>query len=191
MRMNAKLLDSINSDIPASTIRLALTTPLFDKFDYDTVILDKGTIIVAQQVGKAEFGQVRIPLKIEQIEPPSGEVIKVDGGVGDQQGAAGVPGAVDAHVGQLLLATGINAVLNLGLGYAVGTPGRGEHYEDPAQRAVTDASRSVAQDANSYSRQVLRRPPTITVDAENEKRKFVTISLLENIQLHRPPAVAR
>jgi type IV secretory pathway VirB10-like protein len=197
MRMTGKLLDSINSDIPASTIRIELSDDLTDKFRYDTVILDKGSVIIAQQVGKAEFGQKRIPLKIEQIELITGEVIKVDGGVGDTDGAAGVPGKVNAHIGGLLLATGINAVMNIGLGYASGTPGRGQYYQDPSQRAAQDMGQSVARDVNEYTRQVLKRPPTIEVDAQKKDKHgtplpvYVTVSLVDNIQLNRAPALAR
>jgi len=195
--MTGKLLDSINSDIPASTVRIELVEALKDKFNYDVTILDKGTLVVAQQVGRAEFGQKRIPLKIDQIELISGEVIKVDGSLGDESGANAVPGRVNAHVGSLLLATGINAVLNIGLGYAVGTPGRGQFYMDPAQSAAQQAGQSVAQDVNSYTRQVFKVPPTIEVDAHKKDKYgnpvpvYVTLSLLENIQMNRAPAIAR
>jgi type IV secretory pathway VirB10-like protein len=192
MRMTGKLLDNINTDIPASTIRIELTEDLVDKFNYGEVILPAKTIVINQQVGKAEFGQKRIPLKIEQFEPPTGEVIKVEGGIGDQDGAAGVPGKVNAHIGGLLLATGINAFMNIGLGYATGTPGRGQFYQDPAQRAAQDAGQSVARDVNEYTRQVLKRPPTIEVDAQKkDKPVYVTIALTENIQLNRAPMIAR
>jgi type IV secretory pathway VirB10-like protein len=192
MRMTGKLLDNINTDIPASTIRIELTEDLVDKFNYGEVILPAKTIVINQQVGKAEFGQKRIPLKIEQFEPPTGEVIKVEGGIGDQNGAAGVPGKVNAHIGGLLLATGINAFMNIGLGYATGTPGRGQFYQDPAQRAAQDAGQSVARDVNEYTRQVLKRPPTIEVDAHKQGTPaMVTIFLTENIQLNRAPTVAR
>jgi Bacterial conjugation TrbI-like protein len=194
MRMTGVLLDSINTDIPSNTIRIELTEDLKDKFSYDQTILARKTIVIAQQVGKAEFGQKRVPLKIEQFEPPTGEVLKVEGGIGDKDGAAGVPGKVNGHLPELLLAAGINAVMNLGLGYATGTPGAGQFYQDPAQRAAQDAGQSVARDVNEYTRQVLKRSPTIDVDAHPKKAKdipIVTIFLTENLQLNHAPVVAK
>jgi type IV secretory pathway VirB10-like protein len=175
MRMTGRLLDNINSDIPAQTIRIALTEDLVDKFRYHTVILPADSIVIAQQVGKAEFGQARIPLTIEQIEPPTGEVIGVEGAIGDEHGAAGVPGKVNAHIPSLVLAAGINALMYLGLNTAAGTPGAGHYYQDPAQSAAQQAGQAISQDVNSYTRQVLKRPPTIEVDAE-KKPKIVTIT---------------
>jgi type IV secretory pathway VirB10-like protein len=197
MRLTGKLLDSINTDIPASTIRVELIEDVLDKFNYKTVIVPRGSIIITQQVGKAEFGQKRVPLSIEQIEIIDGPVIFVKGGIGDDKGAAGVPGRVNAHIGQLLLATGINAIMQLGLSNAGGTPGRGQYYQNPTQDALQQAGQSVAQDVNSYTKQVLKVPPTIEVDAHKKRKDgtpqpvLVSISLLDNIQLNREPVIAR
>lgn len=180
----ARLVDNINSDIPAKNIKMEVIEPLYDKFGYYTLLAEVGSIVIASQEGTTSFGQERIPLKVEQIELPWGGILAVESTVGDEHGAAGVTGKVNAHIPQLLLAAGINAVMNIGLGYAAGTPGRGQYYQDPAQQAVQDAGRSVANDVNSFSRQVLKRPPTIEVDAKNRKKpKIVTIEFLKNIQL--------
>lgn len=196
MALKGQLLDNINSDIPAKNIKILVTETLMDKFNYRRPIVERKGIVIASQVGTTTFGQARLPLKVEQIEFPTGEILTVDSEVADQRGAAGVPGKVDAHIPQLLLATGINAVLNLGLGYAVGTPGRGQYYQDPAQEAARDAGQSVARDVNSYTNQVLKRPPTITVTVKDKDGKaltpvFVTIQFLKNIQFKEEATIVR
>ena len=193
-----RLLNKINSDIPANTIRIVLTIPVFggneampDRWKQTTPLLDKGSIVIVKQVGKAEFGQARIPLHVEEVELPNGAVVALKGQAGDKDGAAGVPGKVNAHLGQLLLATGINAVLNLGLNAAAGTPGQNQFYQNPVQKAAEDAGQSVARDVNEYSRQVLRRPPTIEVSKDDPKYYNVTIELEENLMFHHKPTVIR
>jgi hypothetical protein len=155
-----RLLQAVNSDIPGQ-LKIQLTTPVLDKFGYDTTILPKETLAIASQEGKPQHGTARLALKLEQLELPSGEVVNLKATVGDQDGANGMAGKVNGHYGKLLL--------------AAGTPSG--FYQNPAQEAARDVGQSVQRDAQSVVDRELRVPPTITIPAGT----ICTINLGENI----------
>ena len=122
-----------------------------------------------------------------QLELPSGEVIALAGNIGEEDGSNGLTGKVNNHYGKLLLATGISAVLNIGVRSAAGTPGANQFFRNPIQDAAQDLGQGVQQEAQRAVDRELRVPPTI----ERKALTFCTINLLENIQFNRPPLVAR
>jgi type IV secretion system protein VirB10 len=185
MLLPGRTLDDIDSSIPGM-VRIVLTTPVYDKFNYDEEILAKGSIVIATQVGRPTYGNSRLELKLDQIETPSGEVIALKSMVGDDHGAQGLTGRVNNHIGKLVLATGLSALLNIGIKSAAGTPGRGQYYQDPVQSATQDIGQSVQRDAQSIVDRELRIPPTITVKSGT----FCTIGLLENVTFSKKPVVA-
>ena len=99
----------------------------------------------------------------------------------------GLTGKVNNHYGKLLLATGISAIVNIGVRSAVGTPGANQFFRSPIQDAAQDVGQGVQQEAQKAVDRELRVPPTISREADT----FCTINLLENIQFNRPPHVAR
>ena len=184
--LTAMLLQAVHSDMPGQ-VKMILTEPVLDKFGYDTVILPKDTIIIAVQIGRPSFGSTRLELKLEQLELPSGEVIELRANLGDTEGASGIRGKVNNHLAKVILATGLSALLNIGVKTAVGTPGSGEFFRTPIQDAAQDVGASVQRDASSLIDKTLRIPPTITIKAGT----FCTVNLLENMQFNRPPHLAR
>jgi type IV secretory pathway VirB10-like protein len=180
-----RLVDAINTDIPGQ-IRLALTVPVFDRFRREYEILPKDTQIIAMQEGKLQYGNRRANVKLQQLELPTGEVIHLNGTVGDEQGN-GLGLNIDNHLGKLLLATGISAILNIGVRSAAGTPGAGSYFQNPIQSAAGDIGAGVQKQAESVVDRELRVPPTGTRDAETA----CSVNLLENIQFHRRPVVVR
>jgi type IV secretion system protein VirB10 len=181
-----RTLDAINSDIGGQA-SLELTVPIYDKFNYGQEILAKASKVIITIRKNPSYGATRLDIQVEQIEPPSGEVINLKASIADQDGAAGLPGKVNNHYGKLLLATGISAVLNIGAQSIAGTPGRGEFYENPAQSAARDLGHSVQRDAQPIIERELKLPPTITVKPQT----LCSVSLLENVQFNRPPVVVR
>jgi type IV secretion system protein VirB10 len=181
-----KLVKAINSDIPGQ-VKIELVLPLYDKFGYDSLLLDKGTIVIARQEGRPQYGSNRLAIVLEQLEPPSGEVIALQATIGDESGATGMSGKVNNHYGKLILYTGLSAILNIGVRQAAGTPGRGEFFQNPLQEAARDVGQSVQQSATDVLGRELKVPPTITIAAGTP----ITVDLLENIQFNRPPHVAR
>jgi type IV secretory pathway VirB10-like protein len=178
-----RTLDAINSDIPGP-LRIVLTVPVFDKFGYEAEILPKGSLIVAEQEGKPEYGQSRLAVKLLQIELPTSEVISLKAMVGDEKGN-GVGGKVNNHYGKLLGATAINALISLGGNSLAGTPS--SFYANPAQQTARDVSQSVSRDAQKLVEAQLKVPPTITAPAGT----LVGIALGENVSFARPALVVR
>ena len=184
MQLPARTLDTIVSDIPGM-VRLELVVPIYDRFHYDTVILPKNTIIVATQEGTPSYGMSRIPLKIEQAELETGEVLSFKATVGDSEGGQGLPGKTNNHIGKVILATGLSAILNIGARSIAGQP-TGFNY-DIGQETAREVGQGVQRDSQSIIDRELRIKPTITVKSGT----FCTIQLGENIQLNRPPLVIR
>lgn len=186
--LTGRLLQSVSSDVPGGQVKIQLTTPVFDKFGYATTIIPKESIVIAVMQDKAaRYGQSRLSINLEQLEFPGGEVVNFKAMIGDQEGANGLKGDVDNHVGKLILATGLSAILNIGVRAAAGTPGRGNFFESPIQSAAGDFGQAIQRDAQSIVDRELRIPPTITVNAG----EFCTINLSENVQFNHKPLVVR
>jgi type IV secretion system protein VirB10 len=177
---------AIDSSIPG-TVRVRLTEDVWDKFGYHRVILPAGSLVIAEQQGSPQFGARRLEMALQQIELPTSEVIALKASLGDQDGANGLTGKVNNHYGKLIGATLINAVLNIGIRSAAGTPAAGVYFQNPAQAAAQDVAQSTAGDINRLAAQQLKVPPTIEIPAHTP----VTISLAENIQFNRPPILAK
>jgi len=177
---------ALNTDIPG-TVVTELTVPIFGNKGTGQELLPKASKIIAKQAGKAEYGQSRIPLTLEQIEIPGprGIVVSLKANVGDSEGAQGLPASVNNHWGKLVGAVAINAVLQLGIGSATGTP-QG-FYQSPTQRAGQDAGEAMARDINGVAQRQLRVPPTLEVPAG----ALCSISLEENVTFSREPVVVR
>jgi type IV secretory pathway VirB10-like protein len=180
-----QLVDPINTDIPGP-LRLVLTVPIFDKFHHGYEILPKATEIIAVQEGKLQYGASRATIKLEELQPPTGEVISLKATVGDERGN-GLGLEVDNHYGKLLLATGISAILNIGVRAAAGTPSAGNFFQNPAQQAAGDIGQSVQRDAQSVVDRELRVPPT----GERAAGTVCSVHVLENITFSRRPVVVR
>lgn len=181
-----QLLQAVHSDLPGQ-LTIRLTVPVLDKFGQDTVILPMNTLIIATQDGTPVYGNTRLKVTLQQLELPTGEVVALKASVGDEDGANGLPGTVNNHYGKVLLATGIAALVNIGVQSAVGTPGPGQFFRNPLQDAAQDVGASVQQETQRAVDRELRVPPTITRQALT----FCTIHLAENIQFNRPPVVVK
>jgi type IV secretory pathway VirB10-like protein len=184
MELPGRLRRSINSDLPGIAL-CELSIPIYDKFNYSNLILDKGSIMVIKQEGKLEYGSTRIPAKLDQIELPSGEVIVAKAIVEDEEGKTGLTGSVNNHIPKLLLSVAINALLSLGTQSLAGTPGRGQFYQDPAQQAAQEVSRSTAQDVRRITEAQLKVPPTVEIAAGT----VCLLQLDENVTFSRKAVV--
>ncbi|HEY5864782.1 MAG TPA: TrbI/VirB10 family protein [Candidatus Tectomicrobia bacterium] len=184
--LTCRLLQAINSDIPGQ-VKCQLTTPVLDKFGYDTEILPKGTLVIAKQEQSVSYGRTRLQIRLEQLELPSGEVVLLKATFGDESGASGLAGKVNNHLGKVILATGLSAILNIGVRSATGTPSAGQFFQNPVQQAGQDIGQSLQRDTQSVIDRELRIPPTVTIPAGT----FCTISLEENLQFNRPPLIAK
>jgi type IV secretory pathway VirB10-like protein len=182
MELPGTLRRSIQSDIPGQAI-CELGETIYDKFGYRTPILDRGSLVVVKQDGRLTYGATRVPIKVDQIELPTGEVVVATASVADAEGKAGLTGKVNNHYGQLLLATAINAVISLGSNSLTGTPTG--YYANPAQQAARDVGQSVSQDARKITDAQIKVPPTVTIKAQTP----CLIQLDENITFSQNPVV--
>lgn len=185
-----ELLQKIDSDAPGQ-IQLGLTVPVFGFYGQGDELFPKGSKVIALPAGRPEFGAKTLEVKLEQIHLPSGAVVEIPGDVGNEDGSNQLSGTVNNHWGELLAAAGINALVSLGGGYLAGTPGSGQFYLDPAQRAMQEAGQSVQQDVKTVVSRSLKRGPTITRDPTREGERFCTIQLLKNMQFSDRPLMVK
>jgi len=190
-QLAGRILDSINSDLPG-TVRIELTVPVYSPYakDGDAPLLDKATVIIARYSGEVKYGQVRIPIQVEEAQPPNGDIIEMKAMGGDQDGRPGATGTVNNHLGKLGLSVAINAVLQLGVKGLAGTPGQGQYYQNPVQQAAQESASSAAQSINGMAQKQLNVPPTIEKDAHG-KDPFVTILLEKNLSFYRTPKIVK
>lgn len=179
-------IDEMVSSIPGQ-YKIRVTVPVFNRFNRDIELIPKDSIVIITQKRVPGYGENRLELGVEEIQPPTPEVISLKAAVGDKEGAAGVKGSVDNHIPQLILATVISAAINIGGRVAAGNPsGQGYHY-DVGQEVVRDVGQQVSQDAKSVVDRTLRLPPTITIPSGT----VVSISLQENVMMARAPLVVK
>jgi len=190
-QLAGRILDSMNSDLPG-TVRIELTVPVYSPYatEGDTPLLDKATVIIARYTGEVKYGQVRIPIVIEEAQPPNGDIVEMKAMGGDQDGRPGATGTVNNHLGKLGLAVAINAVLQLGVKGLAGTPGQNQYYQNPVQQAAQESASSAAQSINSVAQKQLNVPPTIEKD-KHGKDPFVTILLEKNLSFYRAPKIVK
>jgi type IV secretory pathway VirB10-like protein len=185
-----RLLTSLNSDTPG-VVHVELTIPIYSKQARpgDAPLMDKLTVIICKYQGEIKFGQTRVPIQVEEAQPPNGDMIELKAIGGDEEGRAGVTGTVNNHYGKLFMATGINAVLQLGVKGLAGTPGQGQYFQNPVQSAAQEAGQSAANDIGNVVKQQLKVPPTIEKD--RNKDPFVTILLEKNLSFYRSPKIVK
>jgi Type IV secretory pathway, VirB10 components len=185
-----ELLQKIDSDAPGQ-IQLGLTVPVFGFYGQGDELFPKGSKVVAMPVGKPDYGAKTIEVKLEQVHTPAGIVVEIPGDLGNEDGSSQLSGKVNSHWGATIGAAAINALINLGGGYLTGTPGRGQYYQDPAQKAMQEAAQSAQQDARTVVTRELKRGPTITRDPNRAGERFCTIQMLKNIQFSSHPLVVK
>jgi type IV secretory pathway VirB10-like protein len=177
-------IDEMISDIPGQ-YKIRVSVPVFDRFRREVELIPKDSVIILTQKRVPGYGEKRLELVVEEIQPPTPEVISLKATVGDKEGAAGVGGNVDNHIPQLVLATLISTAVNIGGRVLAGNP-QGYQYS-VGQEITRDVGQQVSQDTKSIVDRTLRIPPTITVPAQTP----VSVSLQENVMFSRAPLVVR
>lgn len=183
--LNGILQHAINSDHPG-LIRILLSEQVEDKFNQGVVLLPQYTILLGQQDGAVKYGQSRLAVSIDSAELPDGTVIAFNKArLADDQGAAGVAGAVNNHYVKLGISAVLTALLSVGSRAAGGTasgfqPSLGQ-----------DFSRDVTQSINQSGQQIVKREldvaPTITIPHGTP----VSIALSENVSFQTGPTRVR
>jgi type IV secretory pathway VirB10-like protein/type IV secretory pathway TrbF-like protein len=177
-------IDEMVSDIPGQ-YKIRVSVPVWDRFEREVELIPKDSIIIVVQKRVPGYGEERLELGVEEIQPPTPEVISLKASVSDKEGAAGISGEVNRHIPQLILATLISTAISVGGRISAGNA-QGYQYS-VGQEVARDAGQQVSQDAKSIVDKTLRLPPTIKIKANTP----VTISLMENVTFSRNPIVVR
>ena len=177
-------IDEMVSDIPGQ-YKICVSVPIYDRFAREVELIPKDSIVIITQKRVPGYGEKRLELAVEEIQPPTPEVISLKAAVSDKEGGAGVAGDVNNHYGKLILATLISTAINVGGRVAAGNP-QGYQY-NVGQEVVREAGQQVSQDTKTIIDRQLRVPPTITIPAQTP----VSVSLLENVTFSRKPITVR
>jgi type IV secretory pathway VirB10-like protein len=186
-----EVLQKIDSDAPGQ-IQLRLTVPVYGYYGQGDELFPKDSKIVAMPEGKPDYGDRTLAVKLDQAHLPDGTIVEIPGNLGNEDGSSGgLKGKVNNHWDKVFLSAAANALVSLGGGYLAGTPGRNQFYQDPAQRSLEEASRSIQQDTKSVIGRELKRGPTITRDPSRKGERFCTIQMLKNIQFGATPPIIK
>ena len=177
-------MDEMVSSIPGE-YRIRVTVPVFNRFYPDYELIPKDTVVIVKQEGGPGYGDTRLKVIVDELQPPTPEVIKLAAVTGGADGQSGLTGKVNNHYGKLILATVISTALNIGPRLAAGSP-QGFNY-NVGQEVSREAGSQIAQDARSIVDKQLRVPPTVTIPKDTP----VTIRLSENVTFSRSPIVVR
>lgn len=175
--IQGQLMHTVNTDIP-DLVLIRVTEQVEDRWAQGEVLLPQYSVLIGHQEGQIAQGQSRIPIVVTRSELPDGSIMEFKRSqVGDQAGAAGVPGAVNNHWVQKGIAAVVTVMLSVGSRAVAGSP-TGYNYT-LGQEFARDGS----QEINRLGRQAVDKyaniPPTIVT----KYGAPVTIKLSEPINL--------
>ena len=182
--VNGLLMQDLNSDAPAGTIRIKVTQDVVDRWGLGNVLIRLDSTFLGTMEGSAKYGQQRIPGAISMVILPDGTAVQLSKSqAGDAMGAAGIPANVNNHYGALILGAGIQMMLNIGTRAVAGsTTGFNPTLE---QEFAQDVARGVNRFGQDVTRRELQRNPTLSQDYGFP----VTIQFSENISFQSQPTL--
>lgn len=158
-----QLTTNINSDIPGLVL-CKVTQAVEDRWGHGHTIIPVDTVFLGATSGKTDFGQERLPVSIGMAIFPDGKSVAWDKAqMGDEMAAAGVPASVDNHYVKLFIGVGLQALLNVGVRYAAGSPGVGQYQPTLPQEFAEQAARGINQAGQRILQQFIVKP-TLTQD---------------------------
>jgi type IV secretion system protein VirB10 len=181
--LTGQTMGEITSDIPG-VIRILVTKDTVDKFGQGVVVVPAQTIVIAQQTGRPEYGDARLPIEVHQLEFPTGEVAVLQGTAGDASGNQGLTGTVNNHWGQLIGAAGLSAVLSLGARLPLGDTS--SYHSTLPQQLADQFGNAINRAGQGMVQRGLQVKPTITIPAGVP----ATVQLSQNISFQTKPVVA-
>jgi type IV secretory pathway VirB10-like protein len=171
---------NVNSDLPG-TLRFLVTQNVVDTQGGNHVLIPQFTKGVAQMEGAIKEFQERIPFRVKSLRFPDGTYLPFDAQVGDRSGANALPGDVDRHIPEKVLAILGSALLSVGARIPFGSPDG--YNPNLAQEFANDFSSGVNQAGQQIVSKYLNRPNTIT-----QKAAFpITIQFLEPLSFQQAP----
>ena len=194
--INGLLMQDLNSDAPAGTIRIKVTQDVVDRWGLGHVLIPLDSTFLGTMEGSARYGQSRIPGAINMVILPNGTAVQLSKSqAGDAMGAAGIPADVNNHYGALILGAGIQMMLNIGTRAVAGsTTGFNPTLE---QEFAQDVARGVNRLGQQVTQRELQRSPTLSQDygypvtIQFAREYFVSIPTDCGVQVERGLHAAR
>jgi type IV secretion system protein TrbI len=168
-----------------ATVRIRVTETLYDRWGQQRELVPMDSQIQALAEGTVKRGQDRVRMAVQKLDLPDGSEIELAGLIGDQAGAAGVPGDVDNRYKEILFASGIAALLSIGSRAVAGnTSGFQPTLE---QQFAAEISQSVNNSGQQIVRNMFDIQPKISV----KNAWPVTVQLQRNVNLQGRPRIIK
>ncbi len=176
--LSAALLTALNSDQPGRVIA-QVSENVFDSVTGETLLIPQGARLIGAYDADTAHGERRLLVVWNRLIMPNGWSIPLRAMPGaDAAGSAGLTGDVDAHIGRIVVASLISAVL--------GVAANESEDEDDARLSQSIGDAAAQQAAQTGSRIVdrdLNVRPTLRIRAGARVRVLVS----QDIQLRPYP----
>lgn len=176
--ISAALMTALNSDQPGRVIA-QVSENVFDSVTGETLLIPQGARLIGSYDADTAYGERRLLVVWNRLIMPNGWSIPLRAMPGaDAAGSAGLTGDVDAHIGRIVVASLISAVL--------GVAANESEDEDDARLSQSIGDAAAQQAAQTGSRIVDRElnvRPTLRVRAGARVRVLVS----QDIQLRPYP----
>jgi len=176
--ISAALMTALNSDQPGRVIA-QVSENVFDSVNGETLLIPQGARLIGAYDADTAYGERRLLVVWNRLIMPNGWSIPLRAMPGaDAAGSAGLSGEVDAHIGRIVVASLISAVL--------GVAANESEDEDNARLSQSIGDAAAQQAAQTGSRIVDRElnvRPTLRVRAGARVRVLVS----QDIQLRPYP----
>lgn len=176
--ISAALLTALNSDQPGRVIA-QVSENVFDSVTGETLLIPQGARLIGAYDADTAYGERRLLVVWNRLIMPNGWSIPLRAMPGaDAAGSAGLSGDVDAHIGRIVVASLISAVL--------GVAANESEDEDDARLSQSIGDAAAQQAAQTGSRIVDRElnvRPTLRIRAGARVRVLVS----QDIQLRPYP----
>jgi type IV secretory pathway VirB10-like protein len=175
--ITAALLGDVNSDLPGD-LTAQVTRDVYDSRTERMLLIPKGSRLVGRYDDRVVVGQHRLLVAWTRLMFADGRSTALPGlQATDQQGASGIVGAVDQHIGQQF---GDALLLSLlGAGVELSQPREGV-YGTPSVGGVAGAA--LGQQLSEVALELVRRhadvPPTISVPLGTRFNVYVNRDLV-------------
>ena len=176
--INAILVSGINTDLPSSSTIAIVSENVYDNFSHSNILIPKGSKLIGSYDSSVTWGQTRVLIVWTQVIREDGTIIKLNGYNGtDSLGYTGIAGSVNNHIGNIVGASALSSLINIGTGY----------LSTASDKSLTSAIKNLASSVGTSSQTVaenflskeIDRQPTITIP--NGTR--ITIIANDNVEL--------
>lgn len=176
--ISAALITALNSDQPGRVIA-QVSENVFDSVTGETLLIPQGARLIGAYDADTAYGERRLLVVWNRLIMPNGWSIPLRAMPGaDAAGSAGLSGDVDAHIGRIVVASLISAVL--------GVAANESEDEDDARLSQSIGDAAAQQAAQTGSRLIDRElnvRPTLRIRAGARVRVLVS----QDIQLRPYP----